>query len=93
MESQNLRGLIPDTEMKYGYIICKCKLVDCVYMDEAFITKIKKNNIEYSCGNYALGRYAWHLEDIEPLEMPIFARGQLSIWSYSERSTINEYNN
>lgn len=74
--------LIPNIPMSYGYIICKCKLVDCVYMDEKFIDGIKKNKQEYLCGIYSLGRYAWILEDIEVLDKPIPAKGQLNIWTY-----------
>lgn len=79
-----LINLIGDDEMNYGNIICKCQLVDCIEMTEEFINKIKnKEYQQYICGNYALGRYAWILEDIEPLEKPIPAKGQLGIWNYN----------
>ena len=39
---QNLVNLLQDKKIKYGYIIAKCKLVDCIYMDEEFVNKIKK---------------------------------------------------
>ena len=68
--------------MNYGYIICKCKLVDCIYMDEQFISKIKKNHREYICGEYSVGRYAWVLSDIEILDNPIKVKGKLGIWNY-----------
>ena len=43
---------------------------------------LKKNNyIEYLCGHYEAGRYAWVLEDIEKIT-PIKAKGKLSIWNY-----------
>ena len=77
---QNLVNLLQDKNIKYGYIIAKCKLVDCIYMDEEFINKIKKENpTEYMCGEYAVGRYAWILEDIEEIEA-IQAKGHLGIW-------------
>lgn len=70
--------------MNYGNIICKCQLVDCIEMTEELINKIKnKEYQQYICGNYAPGRYAWILEDIEPLEQPIPAKGQLGIWNYT----------
>ena len=78
--------LIPNISFKYGRIICKCKLVDCIYMDELFLDNIKKNKQEYLCGECSLRRYAWVLEDIEPLEQPIAAKGKLNIWNY-ERET------
>ena len=77
-----LLELIPGTSLGYGLILCKCKLVDCIYMDEEFLKNIKNNKQEYLCGEYSLGRYAWVLEDIEPLEQPIAAKGQLNIWNY-----------
>lgn len=80
--TQELLNLIPNVNMGYGHIICKCKLVDCIYMDQEFLDKIQKDTQEFLCGEYNVGRYAWILEDIEPLEKPIPARGHLNIWNY-----------
>lgn len=74
---------LPNTNMEYGQIICKCILKDCIYMDEKFIQKIKKHPQEYQCGIYQIGRYAWVLELVEVLEQPIPAKGQLGIWNYN----------
>ena len=80
--SNEVLDLIKDMKLNNGYIICKCKLVDCVYMTEDFINNIKNNNhIEYICGDYQLGRYAWILDDIEVVE-PIEVKGKLGIWNY-----------
>lgn len=68
--------------MGYGKIICKCKLVDCKYIDENFKEEIAKNKQEYLCGDFNIGRYAWILEEVVPLEKPIEAKGQLNIWNY-----------
>lgn len=81
-EYSNRIDLLNDTDFKYGYIIAKCKLVDCKKMDEELISKIKKNKKEYISGEYSVGRYAWYLEDIEPLETPIPAKGSLGMWNY-----------
>lgn len=76
--------LLDNPDFKYGYIICKCNLVDCIYMNEEYIDDMKKNNYqEYICGEYKVGRYSWVLEDIEPLDVPIKAKGQLGIWNYN----------
>lgn len=79
-----LMELIKDLDMNYGKIICKCKLVDCVYMTEKFIEKIKENEQEYICGEYSVGRYAWILEDIKTLDNPITVKGHLGIWNYDD---------
>ena len=77
-----LLKLIPNVSMGYGKIICKCQLVDCVYMDQAFLDKIQDNKQEFLCGDFSLGRYAWILENVEPLNEPISAKGHLNIWNY-----------
>lgn len=83
-------NLIKDMDMNYGNIICKCNLVDCIYMDDEFIENIKKNQIEYNCGEYKVGRYAWIIDDIKPI-YPIPTKGKLNIWNYDgEYEVINE---
>lgn len=80
--NKELIGLISNSDFKYGYIICKCELIDCIYMTEDFIKNIKQNNHqEYICGTYEVGRYAWVLNNIEIIE-PIKAKGKLGIWTY-----------
>ena len=81
MTGVRILNLIKNLEMNYGKIICKANLVDCVLMDDDFINKIQKNSQEYYCGLYEKGRYAWILEDIEPIT-PIEAKGKLNIWNY-----------
>ena len=76
-----VRKLINNMEMNYGNIICKGRLVDCVYMDEEYVNKMKKNKIEYHCGAYEVGRYAWIFENIEQIK-PIPVKGHLNIWNY-----------
>lgn len=67
---------------KLGYIICKCKLVNCIEMTEEYIEEMKKNQYEdYICGEYKVGRFAWILEDIE-LIVQLKAKGRLGIWNY-----------
>ena len=82
--NKELMNLIKDNDLNFGYIICKCNLVDCVYMDKEFLDNIKKDKLEYLVGDYKVGRYAWILDDIEVLDRPIFAKGKLGIWNYQE---------
>ena len=54
-------------------------------MTEKFIDDIKRNNYqEYICGHYEIGRYAWILKNIQPLEREIPAKGKLGIWNYKD---------
>lgn len=72
------------SDINPGYILCKCRLVDCIEMNEEFISYINNETTEHFYGYYTLGRYAWQLELIEVLETPIKAKGQLGIWNYFE---------
>ena len=63
-----------------GAVISTCNLVDCIKMTPEFIRSIKSPELEF--GNYAVGRYAWILENVKPLEVPIPAKGALSLWEW-----------
>ena len=78
--------IINNINMNYGKIICKADLIDCIYMDENFIDKIKENVEEEKLGIYEIGRYAWILDNIEIIKNPIEAKGKLNLWEYE-----NEY--
>lgn len=81
-----LMKMLNDKELSMGKIICKCKLVDCVYMTEEYIKDMRENNeIEYLCGHYEVGRYSWVLEDVEVLDEKFEAKGRLGIWHYNDR--------
>ncbi len=84
-ERKGLSELYNDDDLNYGNIICKCNLVDCVYMTEEFINNEKNKNINnFISGHYEVGRYAWILDNIEPIK-PIKVKGQLGIWNYNEK--------
>lgn len=81
-ERKDLSKLYNKDELNYGYIICKCNLVDCIYMTKEFIEEEKKKDINnFISGHYEVGRYAWVLDNIEVIK-PIKAKGQLGIWNY-----------
>lgn len=84
-ENKELMSLVDNIPLNYGYIICKCKLVDCIYMTQEYVQNMKRNNYqEYICGIYEEGRYAWILEDIEPLAKRIETKGHLGVWNYEK---------
>ena len=70
------------SEIKPGFILCKCELVDCIPMTDEFIKYINKETSEYDYGLYSEGRYAWKLKVLEVLNEPIPAKGKLGIWNY-----------
>ncbi len=67
---KELSKLYSEDELKYGYIICKCNLVDCIYMTEEYIKQEKeKNHSNFVAGRYEVGRYAWVLDNIRPVSL------------------------
>ena len=92
MTNDTVKKLAKTINMQNGNIICKCLLVDCVYMDEEFIKRIKKNKKEYYLGEYKIGRYAWILENIKPISK-IPAKGHLNIWNFDGNDKIKKDKN
>lgn len=82
-DRKELLKLIDNDSMNYGFIICKCELVDCIEMTDNYIKEIEKNeHQQFICGEYKIGRYAWILRNIEPLKNKIPAKGKLGVWYY-----------
>ena len=77
--------LLPNTDYFYGKIILKCVLEDCIQIDETFVQNVKQlDPLNYICGDFSSGRYAWMLNDIKAI-FPITAIGHQGIWKYNER--------
>jgi len=73
--------------LPHGQIIAICKLT-AIYQ----VTVINATNLsqqELAFGDFTPGRYAWHLENIRRLELPIPARGKQGLWEwdYSEETS------
>ncbi len=89
LRHKELMNLVDSNSFHFGSIIAKCELVDCIYMTKEFVLDIKKNHPqEYLCGDYKAGRYAWILDHIEPLKVPVKAKGQLGLWNYYDEEAI-----
>lgn len=83
VKNNKVMEFVKNKSFNFGKIICRCKLIDCVFINDEFINKLKNENYqEYLLGDYKIGRYAWIIKDIEVLDKPIFATGQLNIWNY-----------
>ena len=50
-EREGLSEFYNEDELYYGHIICKCNLVDCIYMTEEFIKKKKNKYKQFCCGS------------------------------------------
>ena len=43
-ENKELMQLVKENPLNFGHIICKCNLVDCIYMTKEYVENIKRNN-------------------------------------------------
>ena len=65
-----------------GHIIAVCSLVACEKMTEPLIDMVPEP--ERSFGDYRPGRFMWMVEDVQPLYVPISAKGALGLWEWDE---------
>ena len=67
-----------------GCIVAYADLVDCRLITEEMVEEVKANHAEYISGFYEPGRYAFVLENVQPI-IPIKVNGKQRLWSYDER--------
>lgn len=68
----------PWDSLPFGQAIAFCELTDCIEMTEEFIEAQSEN--EEMCGHWETGRFAWKLDNIQPLSCPIPIKGQQGLW-------------
>jgi hypothetical protein len=78
-----LSGLVDPGQLPRGAVVAACTLQHCVRIGTAGIA-LPPPEPERSFGDYAAGRYAWMLGDIQPLPTPIAARGSMGLWEPDE---------
>lgn len=75
-----------------GCVVAVCQLVACIPTDDVERTALKLKpafepkhgwEIERMMGNYARGRWAWILRDIEPVRPHVPARGYRKLWNWA----------
>lgn len=73
--------LPPWENFPHGCAIAICDLTDCIEMTAEFIAQQSKSEI--ICGDWQVGRYAWKLENIQPLEKPLSVKGKQGLFNVS----------
>ena len=70
--------------LPFGKIIAICKLVDIIQITDTNATGLSEQELAF--GDFTPGRYAWYLQSVQQLEIPIPIRGKqrLWMWDYSE---------
>jgi phage N-6-adenine-methyltransferase len=69
------------TNFPHGCAIAVCDLVDCIEMTQSFIEQ--QSTTEILCGDWQVGRYAWKLENIQPITEPLAVRGKQGLFNVS----------
>ncbi|MEA5574692.1 DNA N-6-adenine-methyltransferase [Calothrix sp. UHCC 0171] len=65
----------------HGQVIALVDLVDCIEMTPEFIAQ--QSRTEILCGDWQVGRYAWKLENIQPITEPFVVKGKQGLFSIS----------
>lgn len=85
----NKHGIYKKEDLPFGSVIATADLTDCLQVmkdnfDSAETDKDFIDEKEYPLGDFSEGRYAWKLENVEVLDNPIPAKGQLSLWEWNK---------
>ena len=75
-------GVFIDPGMYLGVVVATCELVNvvntqCIWPDAR----------EHAFGDYTPGRYAWMLGSVQPLTVPVPAKGSLGLWEWEQVTT------
>ncbi|MEM7716996.1 MAG: DNA N-6-adenine-methyltransferase, partial [Cyanobacteria bacterium P01_A01_bin.68] len=71
-----------------GYALAVCDLVDCIEMTPEFIAQ--QSQTEILCGDWQVGRYAWKLENIQPITEPFAVKGKQGLFNVTS-TNLEQY--
>ncbi len=80
---KRLSKYLPEN-LPLGKIIGKATLTDCIPMSEEFANMLSKENNEIYTTHSFSRNYGFKLENIEKIDNPIEAKGQLGFWNFNE---------
>jgi hypothetical protein len=80
--------LPPWRDFRHGQAIAICNLTDCIEMTAEFIAE--QSRTEILCGDWQVGRYAWKLENIQPIEKPFPVKGRQGFFKVSLENLQSE---
>lgn len=78
---KRLKKYIPE-DMPLGKILGKVKLVDCIRMSPEFKEMLLNENNEIYTKSSFQENYGWQVTDVEVFDVPIEAKGHLSLWEF-----------
>ena len=69
-------------EVPLGKILGKVTLVDCVKMCPEFKELLLEENSDIYTKSSFQENYGWQVENVEVFDVPIEAKGHLSLWEF-----------
>jgi hypothetical protein len=72
------------SDLPLGAVVALADLKSCKEMTKEWLAYTNLSDQERAFGHYALGRYAWHLVNVQPVNPPIPARGAQGLWTWTE---------
>lgn len=84
-------GITTWKQLPTGVVIATVELVDCHKVSLGVGSVVCTSGpvihgLEYEFGDYTEGHYAWELSNLQVLNEPVQANGQLSLWNWDEGS-------
>ncbi|MCM3730305.1 ASCH domain-containing protein [Fictibacillus nanhaiensis] len=91
VQTLNKHGIVILDDLPTGMILATCNLEGCFEVSEdKGISAVLGNEYhiasgnEYQLGDFNKGRYGWLLSNVNVLDNPIPAKGQLGLWNYQK---------
>lgn len=70
-------NVLPIRALPLGCVVATCTLADVVPAAKAL-----PDTVDRMLGDFTPGRFAWLLADVQPLPVPVPARGSLGLWEW-----------
>lgn len=68
-------------ELPLGFVVATARLAACRPMDAAYLQTVPPGSPEHTFGHFALERFAWELDDVAALEVPVPCRGMQKVFN------------
>jgi activating signal cointegrator 1 len=83
------RGRVEVRGLPLGAVVCTARLTRCSQITRQAAAELERQRPqEFAFGDYSEGRWAWILEDVQPLEPPAAARGGRGIFEWENELTL-----
>lgn len=79
-DNPNISDLLDCPPVPFGAIIATVTLATVIPITQFMINKMSDQEIAF--GDYAVGRFAWVLRDVEILARPVRSKGALGLWEW-----------